>query len=49
MGKTWKSLLGVCRSAKSGRFASKARCKMFKRSKVRRAPRSKGRQFQLFS
>jgi hypothetical protein len=33
--KTWKSKRTVCRGSKSGRFASKGRCKAFKRTKVK--------------
>jgi hypothetical protein len=34
--KTWKSKRSVCRSRKSGRFASRGRCRAFKRSKVKK-------------
>lgn len=33
--KTWKSKFFVCRSSKSGKFASKGKCKAFKKTKVR--------------
>jgi hypothetical protein len=33
--KTWKSKKTVCRSRKSGRFASRGKCKAYKRSKVK--------------
>lgn len=35
--KTWKSKKTVCRSRKSGRFAGRKRCGMFKRTKVKAA------------
>ncbi len=35
--KTWKSKFFVCRSSKSGKFAGKKKCGMFKRTKVRRS------------
>ena len=33
---TWKSKRTVCRGSKSGRFASKGRCKAYKRTKVKK-------------
>ena len=45
---TWQTVLCACRSKKSGKFANKGKCKAFKRTKIRRAPRSKGGQFRLF-
>jgi hypothetical protein len=33
--KTWKSKRTVCRSRKSGKFASRKKCGAFKRQKVR--------------
>ena len=33
--KTWKTKRTVCRSKKSGKFAGKKRCGMFKRSRIR--------------
>ena len=33
--KTWKSKRTVCRSHKSGKFAGKAKCGMFKKSKIK--------------
>lgn len=41
--KTWKTLIEACRSRKSGRFASKGRCKAYKKTKVKAA--TKGRLF----
>jgi len=38
--KTWKTKRTVCRSKKSGKFATKAKCGMFKRSRVRLVSRS---------
>lgn len=35
--KTWKSKRTVCRSRKSGKFAPKCKCGMFKRSRIRAA------------
>lgn len=35
MKKTWKSKRTVCRGSKSGRFASKGKCKAYKRTKVK--------------
>lgn len=34
--KTWKAKFFVCRSSKSGKFASKGKCRAFKRTKVRK-------------
>ncbi len=34
--KTWKSKMTACRSRKSGKFASKGKCGMYKKTKVRR-------------
>lgn len=45
---TWKTFFSVCRSKKTGRFSTKGRCRAFKRSKLRRAPRTKAGQFKLF-
>lgn len=33
--KTWKSKTTVCRSRRSGKFASGGKCGMFKRTRVR--------------
>jgi hypothetical protein len=33
--KTWKSKRTVCRSRRSGKFAGKRKCGMFKKTKVR--------------
>ena len=33
--KTWKSKRTVCRGTKSGKFASKGKCKAYKRTKVK--------------
>ena len=33
--KTWKNKRTVCKSRRSGRFASKGKCKAYKRTKVR--------------
>ncbi|HTD65027.1 MAG TPA: hypothetical protein VK846_00655 [Candidatus Limnocylindria bacterium] len=33
--KTWKTVLCVCRSSKSGRFSAKGKCKAYKKTKIR--------------
>lgn len=33
--KTWKTKRTVCRSRKSGKFAGKKKCGMFKKSQIR--------------
>jgi hypothetical protein len=46
---SWMKFYSACRSAKSGRFAKKGKCQAFKKTKVRKAPKSKKGQFQLFA
>lgn len=45
---SWMKFYTRCRSTKTGRFARKGACKAYKKTKVRRAPKAKGGQFQLF-
>lgn len=45
---SWMKLYPACRSSKSGRFAAKGKCKAYKKTKVRRAPKTKKGQFQLW-
>lgn len=47
--KTWKSKKTVCRSSRSGKFASKGKCKAFKRQRIKASNFLTDKQHLLFS